>query len=510
MRVILALTLGLLAVPPVLLPPAAWGSHAPVEGFGAATVGGAGQPACVVTSLDDDKDAPAPGTLRWCARGPAYVTFAVAGTIRTQARIPVGSAVTIDGLSAPAPGITLTGAGGLSTEGVHDVVIRGLRIEDVFDTDKPVARQSRDCLSVRRGSRNVVIEHTTLLWCGDGAFDYTGNIDDVANEADWPRDVTFQWNLVLPTVSGKKAFLWKYGVKNLSAHHNAVIGVATRLPEISLQGGHPSADVQADVRNNLIWGPWSYATRVEYGARANIVGNLYANLGTGQDTYQAVTICGGDIYPEAQSLCDAGADAEGYTVDNLSLDGVDYNRVGQQRRPYPAPPITQQAPCDAAARILASAGAPFRTARDRAFLDAVRIDFGARPCSYQAGPIPRVGYIAPDDAFYLGQGRWSTNAAGGACDTLSARSTAIERSYQTAKSALNATYSKGLNAASAARKARGESWYQRALARLKSWYREGLASLDRWRQARLEEAKAGDICRVADIPAPPPPAVLSL
>ena len=127
------LTVAVVALGGVLPPGApAAAMHAPIEGFGAVTPGGAGRAACVVTSLFDSGS----GTLREClSGGNRRVVFAVAGTIALASQLDVhGPFVTIDGFTAPAPGITLRG-GGLNIwdrgDDAHDIIVRGLRIRDV-------------------------------------------------------------------------------------------------------------------------------------------------------------------------------------------------------------------------------------------------------------------------------------------------------------------------------------------------------------------------------------------
>ena len=126
-----------------------------VEGYGAVTRGALSCPGghtdYVVTSLADDGS---PGTLRdaihvgtWDAadidaKSCRLVRFEVGGTITLTADLFLRSSyVTLDGCSAPAPGITITQPTGpyhgLGIEGTrqqaHDIVIRCIRFEGVHD-----------------------------------------------------------------------------------------------------------------------------------------------------------------------------------------------------------------------------------------------------------------------------------------------------------------------------------------------------------------------------------------
>ena len=74
-----------------------WAQVVPVEGFGVATRGGAGQPDCVVTSPNDSGT----GSLREClAAGNRFVHFAVEEVVQLNEPIHVHSNVTIDGSSS--------------------------------------------------------------------------------------------------------------------------------------------------------------------------------------------------------------------------------------------------------------------------------------------------------------------------------------------------------------------------------------------------------------------------
>src|SRR5262245_23561386 len=144
------------------------------EGFGAKTAGGTGQPACVVSSLADT----GANTLRSClATGHRNITFSVGGTINVASTLAVaGPFVTIDGSSAPAPGITIRHAG-MNTAvlsvrgdaGAHDVIVRGLRIRGPYTREYNVDT-SNDGIAVSRGAYNILIDHVSISGMSDGAL----------------------------------------------------------------------------------------------------------------------------------------------------------------------------------------------------------------------------------------------------------------------------------------------------------------------------------------------------
>lgn len=300
--------------------------HAPVEGFGAVTTGGAGKPACVVTSLADR----GPGTLRAClAFGGRQVVFAVAGEIELESALVVmGGHVTIDGFTAPAPGITLRGHGlalrrGLPGEDAdaHDVIVRGLRIRSAALGD-----ESADCIGIYGEVYNVVIDHVSIFRCGDGGIDISGG----------PRDVTVQWSIVSADkvmLLGATSSSLRLDTRRLSLHHNVVPEGIDRMPLVR-PAGHQATETTVDIRHNVFRG-WrrSSGTKLEAGTWANLVGNTY--------------IPRPDKSPEdraASVRIDRGTRV--YTAGNAELGeppAPDYNRYGSEPAPLPAPPVTPHA-----------------------------------------------------------------------------------------------------------------------------------------------------------------------
>src|SRR5262245_64407193 len=111
-----------------------------------------------VTTLDDA----ARGSLRQALRGGnRTIVFDVAGEIQLTSHLYVGGAfVTVDGFSAPPPGITLRGHGLIirGNRGAHDVVVRGIRVRD----------SAIDGIQVSYGAHNVVIDHVSVAGSAGG------------------------------------------------------------------------------------------------------------------------------------------------------------------------------------------------------------------------------------------------------------------------------------------------------------------------------------------------------
>ena len=220
------------------------------EGFGAETPGGAGKTIVKVTNLNDS----GAGSLREAlAGGNRTIVFAVGGTINLLSKLALkGSYVTVDGLTAPSPGITLRNAGlTLSGTTVHNVIIRGIRIRQPGVNDS-----SGDGLSIKYGAHHIVVDHVSIDGCGDGNLDVTKGA----------HDVTISWSVFSSCL---KNMLVKYSAERVSLHHNAFVSSQYRNPYISNENdGSVAQDTTVDLRNNLVWG-WGNeggGTGVECGA----------------------------------------------------------------------------------------------------------------------------------------------------------------------------------------------------------------------------------------------------
>ncbi|HXH81604.1 MAG TPA: CARDB domain-containing protein [Candidatus Tectomicrobia bacterium] len=304
-----------------------------------------------MTSLADS----GPGTLRDAvSRGNRYVRFDVAGQISLSSAIYVrGAFITIDGFTAPSPGVTLSGSGLIVTRssGAHDVIVRGIRVRDAADRD------SMDCVNV--STYNVVLEHVSAARCADGGI-------DVGHGA---RNVTVAWSIVN---NDEKSMLIAYGGHRITLHHNLIINGHTRNPMVTCESDDPTGqnvctdgratDTTVDMRNNIVWGWGDHGTRVRAGAWVNAVNNLFASPDASSTARaRALIICRGDgeETPATLGRCDNGASwvrAYGYAAGNVSLDGVDLSGVGTVRTPFAAPPVTTTSACTGAQAVARHAG----------------------------------------------------------------------------------------------------------------------------------------------------------
>ena len=305
------------------------GAESP-QGFGAGTRGGADGAVFHVTTLEDNGDdaSPVPGSLRDAvSQRNRHIVFDVAGTIVLQTFLWVqADHVTIDGFTAPAPGITLTRFGIIirGNRGAHDVVVRGLRIRDIAESH--LADSQWDGIQVSNGAFNILVDHVSVAGADDGSIDITTAA----------HDVTVRWSIVGPSRSGKN-MLVKYGVSRVTLHHNVFLGTGTRNPQIENdEAWTPATQLMVDMRNNVVW-DFNVGTLVAKGATANVVSNYYS-----QATHALVVQTRGRAHAEGNAV-------------HASL--VDVNGPGTEPTAFPAPAVPTSDALQAACEVHGGAGA---------------------------------------------------------------------------------------------------------------------------------------------------------
>lgn len=239
-------------------------------GFGAAATGGEGRPELVVTSLADGGIGSIRSALDTAGRmGGGRIVFAVGGDVVLRDGLRVPANVTLDGLTAPAPGITLWGerlaAGGGALEIERgNVIVRGLRIRNAVNDGIHIA--AKNGIDVAR----VVVDHCSVTNSADGGIDVTGSTGARV------RDVTLSWNYLAANggpCANKEwcggAALVKYGVERISFHGNVWDKNLRRNPSID------GTETLADVRGNVVRGYVESGTQLRGGAAGNVVANFY-------------------------------------------------------------------------------------------------------------------------------------------------------------------------------------------------------------------------------------------
>jgi pectate lyase len=256
--------------------------------------------------------------------------FDVAGVISLAGPAYVrGANITIDGFSAPSPGITLRNyeLDMHRGRGANNVIVRGIRVRDTA--------AGKDGITIV-GVSNIVIDHVSVSGFGDGAIDVT---DDA-------HDVTIQWSILAEgTPEHNLAMLIKYGTTRVTVHHNLFIKTWDRNP---LCGGSDVAtaiapEVVCDVRNNLIWNYSLWGTTVRAYGTANVVNNYYYSPTQVANPADALLLREGSV---------------AYASGNYSQNGLNVDGQGNRSTPFAAiVPTSVTDAITAAHQIVAQAGA---------------------------------------------------------------------------------------------------------------------------------------------------------
>jgi len=312
-----------------------------------------------VTNLNNS----GPGSLRDAvAGGNRTVVFDVAGTIALTSEITIRSSfITVDGLSAPLPGITLRNAGLIVRGPRHDILIRGLRIRD--------ARQ--DGIWVTDAASRVLIEHVSVHNSGDGNIDITRK---------GTRDITVAWSVLASPADTEKNMLIAFWPTRVFLHHNLFIASRQRNPQVTYDDSNArtqDTETTLDMRNNLLW-DWrrGFGSRIRYGARANVINNYFA--AAGGTARNALVVCRG-LADDSRCSRDITNVARAYVKGNVSADGVDIDRRGTEIRPFPTPRMDTDDPREAACGVLALAGARPLDTVDESYLAMVRLTCAKPP-----------------------------------------------------------------------------------------------------------------------------------
>jgi pectate lyase len=335
------------------------------EGFGAGTPGGSGQQMYRVTNLRDS----GPGSLRDAvSRGRRYVVFDVAGEINLSSRIHVtGSYVTIDGFTAPHPGITLKGWGLYmwGNQGAHNIIIRGIRVRN----------SAGDGLHVSKGAHDVVIDRSSVAFAGDGNIDIT----------EGAYNVTVSRTILAEPASGNKNMLIMYdSPRRITLYQNLFIKAESRSPQVQTDGfGTPATDTTVDMRNNVIW-DWrgGYGSRLRYGPRVNVINNYYA--ANGGDARDALVVCPG---PECDDSNPASA-ARVYAKGNISAEGIDLDARGNESVAFPAPPVGTLDAKSGACEVFTKAGVRPLDSLDQHYLSMLSLRWCSEDPDPEPAPIP--------------------------------------------------------------------------------------------------------------------------
>jgi hypothetical protein len=390
-----------------------------IHGYGAVTTGAHAHPSgrepdvCMVTSLEDSGR----GTLRKCLEGggPREIRFAVGGTIVLEAKSPTivirEPYLTINGFSAPAPGITITKNvecfNALRIGATHDIVIAGLRFKGLWKPGDPFPNpRCRDVNNTStlgvdgdtsplgerggkgrghkgrggsgdghgdnpRGVQRLVLAYNTFANGHDSNPDYWGDV----------VDATHQSNLVIEswhpsTISYKQTSPRRFPRRRMSWYANVYARNGERQPQLA-NGVH-----EFDMRDNVIYG-WTQAGGGGYGLRfkgvsgdlptspVNVIHNAF--IAAGSDPDRACVF--GDTPAREEGPDKRIAAMKIFFEGNLFPEGRRFaancaTTNGANGAPFPVPERAQLPPLDFG-EVVRRVGMPHRTPEEQALLDEI-------------------------------------------------------------------------------------------------------------------------------------------
>ena len=329
-------------------------------GFGARTLGGEGRRVVRVTTLAGSGRG---SLLEALSAGNRMIVFDVAGEITPDNFLSVrGANVTIDGLSAPPPGITVRQRGFVCRGdlGCHDLIIRGIRVRDAMYDSFQIWGGPRAI-----GAYNVVLDRVEGYDARDGNIDIT----------DGSHHVTVS-NSIFAAGTEAKALqhdfnsLIKYRSGQITLWRNVFLHATQRNPQIRCDAtAECLPGTTVDMVNNVViydgHGVW---VREDLACprcpRVNVIGNYFA---------------AGRISAEGRSRADHAILIDGQTSvfveGNVHAAGDPFPLLRPATSPtrHQAPAVPSLPACEAARAVLAEAGVPHRDALTQGLLEPVRL-----------------------------------------------------------------------------------------------------------------------------------------
>ncbi len=327
------------------------------EGWGAKAKGGFGGDIYHVTNLNDDGSAGCFRNGLDTADGPRTIVFDVGGKITLLSKLILNkSFITIDGLTAPTPGITFVDYEFLVQDAEH-VILRYLRSR-VGDTE---GSHDADAFQIV-GSTNILFDHLSASWAIDeniGIF-----------ESDL---ITVQWGIISEGLHNAHHEKGPHSMGLLSQHGRTTVHHCLFAHN---NERNPRVQRQCDVVNNIIYNFSNIGTDVaepEPETNVNVENNYWIHGPSSPNPAFKLYFRGrldARFYPSSGNRID----------DNLNgtLDGVEpttYEIVGvpiQYDKRFHHPKVTTTSAAQAYIDVLADAGCSnFPDATDLRILDDV-------------------------------------------------------------------------------------------------------------------------------------------
>jgi pectate lyase len=264
-----------------------------------------------VAQIEGSRQCPGSLAEACAADGPRIVVFDVSGVIRGDIRItkPYN---TIAGQTAPGAGITVEGVISSYNYGVHDIIIRHLRVRRRRDIGA-----AGDCIQIgglgpsNSGTYNIILDHLSLSWGNDEVIDLYH-----------AHGMTVQWCTVEESDDqGHNKGAHNYGLISaaedngaVSVHHNLWAHHARRVPCMAPY----RENAAGDFCNNVVYNCRGGYVDDGHGIRAKSPVNLHKNY------YRRGPQTEGRLYPYALS-----PNMTYYVRDNYDawekIHGLDFN-----------------------------------------------------------------------------------------------------------------------------------------------------------------------------------------
>ncbi len=263
------------------------------EGHGRFVTGGRGGKVVHVTNLNDN----GPGSFREAVKGSAkkIVVFDVAGVIPLESDLSIGANTTVEGQTAPYPGITLRYR---TLRCANNIIVRFIRARRGQERD---VNDGADAIWDRQKT-GMIFDHCSFSWC----------IDEVASFYD-NNNFTMQWCTIAESLTnaghnkGAHGYGGIWGGKLASFHHNMIAHVTNRGPRFNgarygwtgytgnqqyskYRWENPVQAENVDFRNCVMYNCQGTCYGGPGGGQINMVNNYYKAGPSGNGNQERITI----------------------------------------------------------------------------------------------------------------------------------------------------------------------------------------------------------------------------
>lgn len=316
-------------------------------GFGANATGGSGKTVVHVTNLNDSGT----GSFRAALGSNRTIVFDVGGTITLKSEVAMTvSNLTIDGSTAPSPGITFS-LHGIHFNSCNNVILTNFRHRGGYPGGDATGDGNPIMIDV--SSYNMVLDHLSL----------SGGNDETIDIFNYCHDITIQNCLFGPGMAGSPNYAMTFADHsyNLSFYHNCVVSSLYRNPATSFDvHGDIATGITGDLVNNLVWDYKSYGMTVYWGSKTNVIGNYFQTSTHPGESGRALMI---------------ESNGSAYSNGNYSKDGS--STAGSTSTAFTVPVYAQikaTSAIDAANHIKANVGCRVGGLDDKdvSFIDALR------------------------------------------------------------------------------------------------------------------------------------------